>query len=109
MDYYKKMTDKYRATFGDDFEPKQFKHKNAEYWQYVKDLYFGWYGAYEIYKETTKTATWYSYFGSEGFVKVHMNFQSGKQTRTLMKWKWNHIPKHLLTADGCTKYNYFCG
>ena len=54
MDYYKKMTDKYRATFGDDFEPKQFKHKNAEYWQYVKDLYFGWYGAYEIYRKLPK-------------------------------------------------------
>lgn len=67
-----------------------------EYWKTEKLLYMERIGIIEIYSETLKTITYYSYFGTEGFYKVHKNIETGKETRKHISRK----PKN---------YNYFCG
>ncbi len=84
------------------------------FWESVKVSYMEKIGIIEIYSETLKTITYYSYFGSEGFYKITKNLESGKETRKHMKW--TKTPKHLLVETTfmgkpftATKYNYFCG
>ena len=60
------------------------------------------YGITAVYKETGNIATWYSYFGNEGFYKVSYNTKTGHQTRQRLRYK--RAPKFL---NG--NYNYFCG
>ena len=78
-----------------------------EYWDIMKLRYRERCGIYQTYSETLKTMTWYSYFGSEGFYKVHKNIETGKETRKHMKWI--KCPKHLRTSDGWDLYMYFEG
>ena len=93
---------------------KEVKETKEEYWKQEKLLYMERIGIIEIYSETLKTITYYSYFGDEGFRKVHKNIETGKETRKRMKWE--KAPKHLLVETTflgkpftATKYNYFCG
>ena len=65
------------------------------------------YGITEIYKVKGNVITYYSYFGSEGFYKIAKDVVTGKETRKHLKYK--KAPKFLLTKEGYTKYNYFCG
>ena len=78
----------------------------SEFWETKKICFEEKYGIYEIYSETLKTITYYSFFGGDGWVKVHVNLETGKQTRKLMNWKT--CPKHLKSENGM-RYNYFCG
>ena len=64
-------------------------------------------GIYEIYKVVGNIITYYSYFGSEGFYKIIKNIATGKETRKHLRYA--KTPKFLITKDGYTKYNYFCG
>ena len=95
-------------------EPIKEKETKEQYWEQEKLLYMEKIGICEIYSETLKTITYYSYFGSEGFYKITKNLESGKETRNHMKW--TKAPKHLLVETTfmgepftATKYNYFCG
>ena len=64
-------------------------------------------GIYEVYSVKGNVITYYSYFGSEGFYKITKNIITGKGTRAQLRYK--HTPKFLISANGGTKYNYFCG
>lgn len=63
-------------------------------------------GIYQLYKEQGNVITYYSYFGSEGFIKVTRNCKTGREVRKHLRYK--KVPKFLNTPDG-TLYNYFCG
>ena len=64
------------------------------------------YGIYEIYSEKGNTITYYSYFGSEGFIKVVRNLKTGKEIRKPLRYQ--KIPKFLKGKNGL-RYNYFVG
>ena len=51
---------------------------------------------------------YWSYFGNEGFYFIRHNVFTGEETRKCM-YKRKTPPEFLMTEDGCTKYNYFCG
>lgn len=63
-------------------------------------------GIYEIYSEKGNIITYYSYFGSEGFVKVTHNIKTNKEERKHLRYK--KTPKFLRGKYG-TRYNYFTG
>ena len=64
-------------------------------------------GIYEIYKTKGNVIMYYSFFSGEGFYKIVKNIKTGKETRTLLRYK--RIPSFLRGANGSTKYNYCCG
>lgn len=104
----------YKLTFYRNNEPYTVTVSKAEYWENIKTRYCEKIGIYEIYRETLKTITYYSYFGYEGFYKITKNLETGKQKRQHMKW--NKAPAFLLVDSEIngkpfqfTKYNYFCG
>lgn len=65
------------------------------------------YGIYEVYKQRGNVITYYSYYGSEGFLKVTVNLKTGKEIRKSLRYE--KIPKFLTTEKGSVLYNYFAG
>ena len=64
-------------------------------------------GIYEVHSEKGNVITYYSYFGSEGFIRVTQNLKTGKEVRKHLRYK--KIPRFLLSKEGYTRYNYFTG
>ena len=64
-------------------------------------------GIYEVHSEKGNVITYYSYFGSEGFIRVTQNLKTGKGVRKHLRYK--KIPRFLLSKEGYARYNYFTG
>lgn len=83
---------------------------NGNVWTRMTDEQIIWcekVGVYEVYKQTEKTITYYSFYYGEGFYKVVKDFESGAEHRTLLKAQ--RTPKHLLSPEGHPLYNYCTG